>query len=105
MLEISLLSCVIAGILAFISPCILPIIPVYISMMSGKVIHKSDRIKISERLYLLINSILFVLGFSLVFIALGSTANLVCRLLLEKKKKYISATLSRHKSTCVCEAG
>lgn len=83
MLEISLLSAFIAGILAFISPCILPIIPVYISMMSGKVIHKSDRIKISERLYLFLNSILFVLGFSLVFIALGSTATIVGRMLEE----------------------
>lgn len=83
MLEISLLSAFIAGILAFISPCILPIIPVYISMMLGRVIHKSDRIKISERLYLLLNSILFVLGFSLVFIALGSTATIIGRVLKE----------------------
>ncbi|HEY4663238.1 MAG TPA: cytochrome c biogenesis protein CcdA [Candidatus Humimicrobiaceae bacterium] len=83
MLGISLLSAFVAGILAFISPCILPIIPVYLSMMSGRVIHRNDKIKISERLYLLINSILFVLGFSLVFIALGSTATFIGRILKE----------------------
>src|SRR4030066_167582 len=40
-------------------------------------------LKISERLYLLINSILFVLGFSVVFIALGSTATILGRILEE----------------------
>ncbi|HEY4695819.1 MAG TPA: cytochrome c biogenesis protein CcdA [Candidatus Hydromicrobium sp.] len=83
MLEIGLFSAFIAGVLAFVSPCILPLVPVYISLMSGRVIYKSENIKISERLYLLINSIFFVLGFSLVFIALGSTATIIGQVLKE----------------------
>ena len=76
MLEISLFSAFVAGILSFVSPCILPLVPVYISMMSSKAIYKSGSIKFSERLYLVLNSILFVVGFSVVFILLGSTATL-----------------------------
>lgn len=83
MLEVSLFSAFIGGLLAFLSPCILPIVPVYISLMSGRAIYKSKHIKASERLYLLLNSLLFVLGFSLVFIVLGSTATVIGRALSE----------------------
>ena len=83
MLEVSLFSAFLGGFLAFISPCILPLIPVYISLMSSRVIYKSKHIKISDRFYLLVNSIFFVLGFSLVFIALGTTATIIGRALEE----------------------
>src|SRR4030066_2296603 len=81
MLEVSLFSAFIGGLLAFISPCILPLVPVYISLMSNRAIYKSEHIKASERLYLVVNSLLFVLGFSLVFIALGSTVTIIGRVL------------------------
>jgi len=81
MLEIGLFSAFIAGLLAFISPCILPLVPVYISLMSSKTIYKSESIKVSERLYLFISSIFFVLGFSIVFIILGSTATIIGQVL------------------------
>ncbi len=77
MLEISLLSAFIAGLLAFISPCILPLIPVYIGFMSSETIYKNKKIKISERLRLLLNSIFFVIGFSIIFIILGSTVTFI----------------------------
>lgn len=81
MLEIGFFTAFIAGLLAFLSPCVLPLVPVYISIMSGKTIYKSETIKISERLYLLINSLAFVSGFSVVFIALGSTATIIGQVL------------------------
>ena len=77
MLEIGLLSSFLAGLLGFISPCVLPLVPVYIGMMSKKAIYRDKDIKISERLYLFINSLLFVLGFTMVFIVLGSTATFI----------------------------
>lgn len=77
MLEVGLLSAFIAGLLTFISPCILPLVPVYISLMSSKAIYRGENIKISERLYLFLNSIFFVLGFSTVFMILGSTATII----------------------------
>jgi cytochrome c-type biogenesis protein len=77
MLEIGLFSAFLAGLLAFISPCVLPLVPVYISLMSNRAIYRGDNIKISERLYLFLNSIFFVLGFSIIFIILGSTATII----------------------------
>jgi cytochrome c-type biogenesis protein len=74
MLEIGIFSSLLAGLLSFISPCVLPLIPVYLGIMSRNAIYKTDSIKFSERLYVFLNSLLFVLGFSVVFIALGSTA-------------------------------
>jgi cytochrome c-type biogenesis protein len=74
MLEIGIFSSLLAGLLSFISPCVLPLVPVYLGIMSRHVIYKSTSIKFSERLYVFLNSLLFVLGFSVVFIALGSTA-------------------------------
>ncbi|MDZ7836633.1 MAG: cytochrome c biogenesis protein CcdA [Actinomycetota bacterium] len=81
MLQISIVSAFVAGILAFVSPCVLPLVPVYISMMSNKAIYKNKNIKVSERLYLFINSLLFVAGFSVIFILLGSTATFIGQVL------------------------
>jgi len=81
MLEIGLLSAFVAGLLGFISPCVLPLVPVYLSIMSKKAINKQEDIRLSERLYLFVNSLLFVLGFTLVFIILGSTATFLGRAL------------------------
>jgi cytochrome c-type biogenesis protein len=77
MLEIGLFSAFIAGILTFVSPCILPLVPVYIGIMSNKIVQKDDKIRLSQRLYIFIHSLLFVLGFTIVFVALGSTATFI----------------------------
>lgn len=74
MFEVSIFSAFVAGILSFISPCVLPLVPVYLGIMTRNTIYKGEKIKISDRLYAFINSFLFTLGFSIVFISLGSTA-------------------------------
>jgi len=86
MLEIGIFSAFIAGILSFISPCVLPLVPVYIGIMSRNVAIKEDAVKFSDRLYVFLNSLLFVLGFSVVFIILGSTATFIGQVL----KNYLS---------------
>jgi len=86
MFEVSILSAFMAGILSFISPCVLPLVPVYLGIMSRNAIYKGERMKISDRLYAFINSLLFVLGFSIVFIALGSTAAFIAQFI----KNYLS---------------
>jgi len=45
--------------------------------MSNKIVQKDDKIRLSQRLFIFINSLLFVLGFTIVFVALGSTATFV----------------------------
>ena len=59
-----------AGLISFLSPCVLPLIPGYISYISGGVPAKLDK----KKKLIIIKTIFFTLGFSLVFIILGSTA-------------------------------
>ena len=60
-----------AGLISFISPCVLPLIPAYISYVVGTTFNE---IKTKSKLLVLKNSLLFVFGFSLVFIILGAGA-------------------------------
>jgi len=60
-----------AGLISFISPCVLPLIPAYISYIVGTTFNE---IKTKSKLLVLKNSLLFVFGFSLVFIILGAGA-------------------------------
>ena len=61
-----------AGLISFLSPCVLPLIPGYISYISGTSL---DKIKEKEKNLIFFKTIFFTLGFSFVFIALGSTAS------------------------------
>jgi len=67
------------GILSFLSPCVLPLVPTYISLMSGVT---SDNLKgtgstATARRAVIINSLAFNVGLSIVFLALGATAGLI----------------------------
>jgi len=86
MLEVGIFSSFLAGILSFISPCVLPLVPVYLGIMSRNTIYKNEKVKLSDRLYSFINSLLFVAGFSIIFVLLGSTATLLGQML----KNYLS---------------
>ena len=63
-----------AGMISFLSPCVLPLIPGYISYISGT---SFGELKEKKSNLVVIKTIFFTLGFSLVFIALGSTASLI----------------------------
>ena len=63
-----------AGLISFLSPCVLPLIPGYICYISGTSL---DKIKEKKKNLIIIKTIFFTLGFSFVFITLGSTATLV----------------------------
>ncbi len=71
---ISLIAALGAGILSFISPCVLPLVPVYIGYLSGTVAGQEPE---HGRAATVWQALLFVLGFSLVFIALGASAGLL----------------------------
>ena len=70
--QITLGVAFLAGILSFFAPCILPVIPAYISHLSGTSLDKLEEKK-SKKLQkkVFLNSVFFVLGFSVVFILLG----------------------------------
>ena len=82
-MQISLFNVLIAfagGLLSFLSPCVLPLVPGYLSLMSGVSIDhmKGDGGSRSSALRaVIINSIAFNIGLSVIFIALGATAGLV----------------------------
>lgn len=69
-----------AGFLSFLSPCILPFIPPYISYLTGvslRGVASSRQDVKKQRLKLLLVSLCFIFGFSLIFIILGTTASLI----------------------------
>jgi len=82
-----------AGLVSFLSPCVLPLVPGYVSLISGVGI---EELKSQESHFLrrmMLNSISFVLGFSIVFITLGAISTEVGQL------------LARYKSTLAQVAG
>ena len=67
-----------AGLLSFLSPCVLPLIPGYISYVSGKSLNEL----LEEKKVNITPIILFTVGFSLIFIAFGATSSLIGKILL-----------------------
>ena len=70
-----------AGLLSFLSPCVLPLIPSYVSFITGLSL---DDIQRSRRITL-IHSLLFIAGFTIVFMVLGATATVLGRALLRHR--------------------
>ena len=72
-----------AGFISFISPCVLPLIPGYISFICGTTLNELHN---KSKNFILKKSIFFSLGFSLVFISLGATATFIGSFLLQNSK-------------------
>ena len=70
-----------AGLLSFLSPCVLPLIPSYITFITGL---SFDEVQSSRRVAL-VHGLLFVLGFSLIFLALGATATVIGRVMFSQR--------------------
>lgn len=79
--SIGLLVAFSAGLLSFLSPCVLPLIPSYITFITGL---SFDEVQSSRRVAL-VHGLLFVLGFSLIFLALGATATVIGRVLFSQR--------------------
>src|SRR5712692_9255393 len=71
----------IAGMLSFISPCVLHLAPGYVAMISGVSVEKLRVRQRGIHWSVLLNALLFVLGFSILFVALGASAGAVGRFL------------------------
>jgi cytochrome c-type biogenesis protein len=82
-----------AGLVSFLSPCVLPLVPGYVSLISGVGV---EQLKTQESQLLrkvMLNSVAFILGFSVVFVTLGAVAT------------EVSQMLSRYRSTLAQVAG
>ncbi len=72
--EVSLLAAFVAGLFSFFSPCVLPLVPVYLANVCGTEILESETQK--RRLPIFFHSLSFVIGFAIIFTALGAGAGL-----------------------------
>jgi cytochrome c-type biogenesis protein len=83
--DISLGVAFLAGVLSFLSPCVLPLIPAYISFLSGISLEDLRQGTAPKKVLIRagLASVFFVAGFSLVFIVLGASASFIGKLLAD----------------------
>jgi cytochrome c-type biogenesis protein len=85
--DIPLLAAFLAGLLSFISPCVLPLTPVYLARLAGPAIWEASKLegrqRVALRLTTTLHAVSFVAGFAAVFIILGATASVLGRFLSE----------------------
>lgn len=80
MVEVTLAVAVLAGLASFVAPCILPMIPAFLAYISGTTLsdlnqNKGSKTVTINRTNIILNSVFFVLGFSVVFSTLGVIIN------------------------------
>ena len=77
--DVSIPAALIAGLVSFLSPCVLPLVPPYLIYLTGATIEHvaNDETASSSRRAVMISALMFVLGFSTVFVALGASASLI----------------------------
>lgn len=77
--NVSVPAALIAGLVSFLSPCVLPLVPPYLVYLTGATIEHvaHEERQSSSRRAVMISALLFVLGFSTVFVALGASASYI----------------------------
>ncbi len=80
MMKVSILAAFGAGLLSFLSPCVLPLMPVYVSFVTGYSVQELKEGRFSPS-RILGTTLAFILGFSTVFISLGASATILGELL------------------------
>jgi len=83
-MELKIFAVFAAGLVSFLSPCVLPLVPGYISMLSGMGVEQLQKGE-QPRGRLLASSLAFVAGFSVVFVAFGASASAVGRFLVHNR--------------------
>ena len=74
-----------AGVISFLSPCVLPLVPGYVSLISGVGVEELKEQKKAVLGKVMLNSIAFVIGFSIVFVTLGALSTEVGQLMSQYK--------------------
>jgi|TARA_B110000438_G_C15767592_1_gene630368 cytochrome c-type biogenesis protein len=74
-----------AGLISFLSPCVLPLIPGYICYISGSTL---DKLKVEKNSLVILKTTFFSLGFSLVFISFGLTASFIGKFFLTNSEGF-----------------
>ena len=85
--DIGMVTAFVAGLVSFLSPCVLPLVPGYISYMAGSTVAMSPNGVALRRWPVMGLSVSFVLGFSTVFVILGASATALGQLLLSSRRE------------------
>ncbi len=83
--NVSIMVAISAGFISFLSPCILPLIPSYVAFITGISIEELSYGRSLKRVRyrVIVNSLMFIFGFSMIFIALGASATFIGRFLAD----------------------
>lgn len=86
--SVPLITAFVAGLLSFISPCVLPLVPGYLSFVSGVTLEEmrggAGQAERAARRRVVATSLAFVLGFSAVFVTLGASASAIGQFVMER---------------------
>jgi len=77
--DVTIPAALIAGLVSFLSPCVLPLVPPYLIYLTGATIEHvaNDETASASKRAVMISAVMFVLGFSTVFVALGASASFI----------------------------
>src|SRR6185312_16583442 len=82
--SVGISAAVLAGILSFLSPCVLPLFPSYLSFITGMSVDRlTSEVDAGARTRVLLHSLAFILGFSVVFVSLGASFSAAGQFLLD----------------------
>src|SRR3712207_3540573 len=79
MVDVSMVGAIAGGVLSFVSPCVLPLVPPYLCFIAGVSLEELTVAETPPRrgAQIVLSALAFVLGFSTVFVALGATASVI----------------------------
>src|SRR5437868_14828761 len=77
--DVTIPAALIAGLVSFLSPCVLPLVPPYLVYLTGATIEhvSNDETVSASKRAVMVGALTFVLGFSTVFVALGASASII----------------------------
>jgi len=84
-LDVSIWGAFVAGLLSFVSPCVLPLVPPYLCFLAGVTLDEltGEDSEAAPRAKVFLASLAFVLGFTTVFVALGASASVIGRIVMQ----------------------
>lgn len=80
--QISLSLAFLAGFLSLVTPCVLALVPAYVTYMTGVAASSSSDVSTHRRLRVIVHALAFVAGFTLIFLIFGASATLIGRIFL-----------------------
>ncbi len=91
MSEVNIGLAFLAGLASFLAPCVLPLVPAYLSDLSGYTLASPGEAGPGERWHVVLHAVFFVLGFSLIFVLLGSAVGALGRLVRGDWLRYVGS--------------